>query len=302
MATNPMQRNSRNSFLLGMLVTLIVTGIIIAFLFLQLMNLKKKQKEETTSSKTVYILSKDIKSGEKIDTSILKTKTASSDIVPSNAINLNGQENIVAKVDLRANTILTADLVAESDNKINNDTRIQEYNTIVLPIDLQNGDFIDIRLMLPSGQDYIVVSKKKIDIPDLGGTLSKDTIKVNLSEDEILHMSNAIYDAFKINGSKLYATKYTDPGMQQAATPTYPINAEVVSLLRSDPNVLKEAMNALNARYSQNNLSELRNNYLNSAINDNRDRSQASIEEGITNSITNSQEARKEYLDSLLSH
>ena len=36
MATNPMQRKARNSFLLGILVTLIISGIIIAFLFIQL--------------------------------------------------------------------------------------------------------------------------------------------------------------------------------------------------------------------------------------------------------------------------
>ena len=33
MATNPMQRKSRNSFLLGMLLTLVITGIIIVYYF-----------------------------------------------------------------------------------------------------------------------------------------------------------------------------------------------------------------------------------------------------------------------------
>ena len=36
MASNPMQRKARNSFLLGMLLMLVITGIIIAFLFLQI--------------------------------------------------------------------------------------------------------------------------------------------------------------------------------------------------------------------------------------------------------------------------
>ena len=196
MATNPMQRKSRNSFLLGMLITLVITGLIIAFLAMQLLNIKKEQQKEVASSKKVYILSQDVKSGETVDISLLKSKTVSSDVVPSNAVSLSGDEDVVAKVDLKANTILTSDLITESDNKINNDTRIQEYNTIVLPINLEDGDYVDIRLSLPSGQNYIVVSKKKVEIPDLGGALSKDTIRLNLSEDEILSMSNAIYDAF----------------------------------------------------------------------------------------------------------
>ena len=302
MATNPMQRKSRNSFLLGMLITLIITGLIIAFLAIQLLNIKKTQQKEATSSKKVYILSQDIKSGETIDLSSLKTKTITNDIVPSNAISLSGNENVVAKVDLKANTILTSDLITESDNKINNDTRVQEYNTIVLPINLEDGDYVDIRLSLPSGQNYIVVSKKKVEIPDLGGALSTDTIRLNLNEDEILSMSNAIYDAFKVNGSKLEAVKYTDPGMQSAATPTYPVNAEVAALLRSDSNILKEAMAALNARYSQGNLSELRNNYINSAISNAGDQAQTNAQQGMTESITNSKESRKEYLDSLSSY
>ncbi len=302
MATNPMQRKSRNSFLLGMLITLVITGLIIAFLAMQLLNIKKEQQKEVASSKKVYILSQDVKSGETVDISLLKSKTVSSDVVPSNAVSLSGNEDVVAKVDLKANTILTSDLITESDNKINNDTRIQEYNTIVLPINLEDGDYVDIRLSLPSGQNYIVVSKKKVEIPDLGGALSKDTIRLNLSEDEILSMSNAIYDAFKINGSKLEAVKYTDPGMQTAATPTYPVNAEVVALLKSDSNILKEAMAALNSRYSQGNLSDLRNNYINSAISNAGDQAQTNAQQGMTESITNSKESRKEYLDSLSSY
>ena len=41
MATNPMQRKARNSFLLGMLITLVIAGAIIALLFIQLKNYKE---------------------------------------------------------------------------------------------------------------------------------------------------------------------------------------------------------------------------------------------------------------------
>ncbi len=33
-----------------------------------------------------------------------------------------------------------------------------------MPMDLVTGDYIDIRLMLPNGQDFIVVSKKEVTI------------------------------------------------------------------------------------------------------------------------------------------
>ena len=44
MASNPMQRKARNSFLLGMLVMLLIAGAVIAFLIMQLMDkVRRKQ-------------------------------------------------------------------------------------------------------------------------------------------------------------------------------------------------------------------------------------------------------------------
>ena len=296
MATNPMQRKTRTVITLGVL--LLISILIIAFLAFNVINLTKEKQEQAKKSKTTYVLNKDVKSGEKIELDMLTAKVVSSDVLPSTAVKLTGEEDVIAKVDIAANTILTDDLITESSNKINNDTRTQEYNVVILPINLEDGDYIDIRLMLPSGQDYIVTSKKKVEIPDLGGVLSTDTVRINMSEDEILSMSNAIYDAYKINGSKLYATKYTDPGIQEAATPTYPINSETADLINKDPNILTEARVALKNRYS-NGGSELRSNYINNAINENADNAQSNVESGMSESITNSQDSRKQYLDSL---
>ena len=55
MATNPMQRKARNSFLLGMLITLVIAGAIIALLFIQLKNYKEKEQEENSRSKSAKL-------------------------------------------------------------------------------------------------------------------------------------------------------------------------------------------------------------------------------------------------------
>ena len=200
---------------------------------------------------------------------------------------------------MNANTLITTELLSKSDNMVQDDMRKQEYNMLVLPIDLTTGDYIDIRLMLPSGQDYIVVSKKEVEMPLIGGVESADTIWVNMTEDEILHMSCAIYDAYRINGAKLYVTKYTEAGMQEAATPTYPVNESTSALLTSDPNILERAMEEIRARYSENNSSSLRNDYINSAINSQGDQADTNIQTNMEESITNSKNSRQEYLDSL---
>ena len=202
---------------------------------------------------------------------------------------------IVAKVDMNANTLITTDLIGRGDSVVQDDVRKQEYNVVILPIDLTTGDYIDIRLMLPNGQDFIVVSKKEVEIPVVGDTDSLDTIWVNLSEDEILHMSSAIVDAAKINGAKLYATKYTEPGMQNAATPTYVVSAESSALLQSDPNVLESAMEAIRNRYNV----ALRNDYINNVINSNAEQADSNLQTNMEESITKSLETRQDYLDSL---
>ena len=360
MATNPMQRKARNSFLLGMLVMLLIAGVIIAFLFMQLMNKTKKEQEELKASVKAYVLNQDVSSGQVITTDMLTIQTVNRNLVPSNAtsdlsiienyalqdkegndiytkydknnqaklyitknnteyevqkeeetdnyyITKNNEKEyielntvpLVAKVTMKKNTLITKELINKSDNMVQDDVRRQEYYMLVLPTDLQTGDYIDVRVMFPNGQDYIVVSKKEVEIPNIAGVDSEDTIWINLSEDEILHMSCAIVDAYQVKGSKIYVTKYTEPGMQEAATPTYPINESTSKLLQNDPNILEKAMNGILERYSNNGASDLRNNYINSAINSQGEQAQSNLETNMTESITNSKNTRKEYLESL---
>ena len=85
MATNPMQRKARNSFLLGMLVMVLISGVVIAFLFIQLMNKNKKEQEELKASVKAYVLNKDVSSGQVITTDMLSLQTVNKNLVPSNA-------------------------------------------------------------------------------------------------------------------------------------------------------------------------------------------------------------------------
>ena len=205
---------------------------------------------------------------------------------------------LVAKIALKANTVLTREMLAKGENSFANDVRREEYNTFILPMDLTTGDYVDIRLMLPTGQNYIVVSKKEVEVPIINGAESADTIWMNVSEDEILTISSAIVDAYRIEGSKLYATKYTEAGMQQAATPTYVVSAETASLMNKDPNILKKAIDELINRYNSIGSTDIRNNYINRAV----EASQNADEKYKTNmedSIKNTQNARKQYLNSL---
>ena len=368
MATNPMQRKARNSFLLGMLLMLVITGLIIAFLAMMLMQTNQKLAASEQSMVNVYVLNTDVRSGDVITNDMYELMSVNAAVVPSNAtstselftdyalqdkdgnqittkteedrqtgelVNKNyitiddreyevfedevhpenryivrdGENEyldlvsvpLIAKVDMNANTVLTLELLEKGDNTVQDDVRRQEYNVVVLPIDLTTGDYVDIRLMLPNGQDFIVVSKKEVEIPMVGDTDSETTMWIDLSEDEILHMSCAIVDAARVVGAKLYATKYTDPGMQKAATPTYVVNSDTSALLTNNPNILESAMTELTNRYTAGNSANLRNEYIQPAVDGQGEQGQSNLETQMQDSITRSQEERVDYLEGLTS-
>ena len=402
MASNPMQRKARNSFLLGMIITLLITGAIIVFLFLQLNQQIQARKELEAQKVNVFTLSTDVKSGQVITEDMFTMLSVDKNTIPANAtsvidvidswylqtkdgqmfytdadglylneadslielteqdggyyrndtgdrvtlrtnplsyegylfmVDTNNEDSItrvyqeangnyyrfrlqsdnttitkeyidvnnvpvVAKLDLMKNTVVTADLVVQSDEVITDDVRREEYNMITLPVDLMTDDYIDIRIMFPNGQNFIVVSKALVEIPqNPDGTYISDTIWLNLREDEILMMSSAIVEAYGVQGAKIYATKYAEPGMQAAATPNYVPNQDVLAEIQRDPNIVETAMNEIKSRITQD-AANLRNQYIQSIINSDQGYS-GNVQSGMETGITNSDSARRQYIESM---
>ena len=300
MASNPIQKKVRNAGLIGAMITLLIMSVIVAFLLIQLSNMKNEQKAVEEASKIVYTLRQNVSAGTPITTDMLQKSTAQIDHIPSNAISnlskFSSEEPVVAKIDMAKNTVLTPDMLADG-TVVTDDIRKQEYNAVILPIDLATGDYIDIRLQLPTGQDFIVISKKMVEIPIVEGMDSEDTIWLELSEDEILTMACAIVESYRINGSKLYATKYTEPGIQAAAIPTYPVSGETKNLIEADPNVTEEAEKALRERYN-NTFISIRNEQINNELGK-PENSLSNVTNKMNESIVKTQEERKDYLQSL---
>ena len=201
---------------------------------------------------------------------------------------------MIAKISMTRGTVLSREMIYIDETVTGNDVRKQEYNMFLLPTDLVTGDYVDVRLLLPSGADYIVVSKKQVEIPNIAGVDSTDTISIELSEDEINTLSNAIVEAFKVNGAKLYVNKYTEPGIQEPATPTYPVNYDVMQLINSNPNIVDEARQALWERYNN---SYQRNEVINPAVSN--EEADSNYQSSMNDSISNSVTTRQEYLEGL---
>lgn len=297
MTANPMQRKARNSFLLGILVTVLIMGLIVALLLWQIIKMKDQENERIQNSKQVYALKSDVKSGDTVSLGLCELTTAENAVAPTNAATpTNITQNTVAKIDLKAGTILTTSMLEESDEKTTNDVRIQEYNMLKLNTQIENDDFIDIRLRMPSGLDYIVVSKKRVEVPEIEGVGSKNTIWVKMSETEILTMSRAIVEAYMMPGSVLYTAKYVEPGLQAVASPTYVPTDKVKELMYKDPNVVVEARNSLFNYYNDN--SSFRAG-IDAELSTNSEDATDDLTKGVQTEIQNAQEQRQLYLDAL---
>ncbi len=312
MAVNPMQRKANNSFLLGMVITLLVTGAIIALLLMQVAKMNKEKKEAESSKVYAYVITEAIKSGTEIQPSQVKGVEINSGInsegIYSSKTKGEGgkdspdstgallQSGLKAKVDLNPGTVLTSDVTYE-DEALAADVRKQEYNIVTLPTQLQTGEYVDIRLRLPNGQDYIVVSHKEATIPTINGVDSQNCVWMNMSEVEILNMSSAIVEAARMNGAKLYATRYVEAGMQQAATVTYLPSDEVIALMSKDPNAVQAAKNELFKRNNDRGDKQIIRDPINNAKN-NED-ADDNLQDSVKSEIQGLQEEREKYLESL---
>ena len=367
MASNPMQKKARNSFILGMLLALLIGTAVAGFLF---MKLKKANEENLNYKKSltqVYALTKDVNSGDVLTADMFGLVSAFATSIPADYVNtqtllsgyslytkkgepiksnfetnekgetkqhliitiddkdyevlkdnqtdeyyyMNNKDKVIVetstapvimKIGAKSKTIISPSMVARSYDICTDDVRKQEYNIMVLPIDLESKDYVDVRLMLPNGQDFIVLSKKMVTIPQVGGEYLADTVQMNLSEDEILTMSCAIVEAAKIKDAKLYATKYVEAGLQEAAKPTYLVSNDVARLIEKDTNIVNKAMEELKQRYTQT-MKEMRTQYIQSALDKNEE--DLSGDNGystrLQESITSTKDARQKYIQSLTS-
>lgn len=300
MAINPMQRRARNSFLTGMLVTLVVMAIVVALLLLKINQLNEDKEKLIALQQQIYVAAEDIKSGEEVTMELLIQETVQTSMDTSNVLTVDdfteydeeGNEFIleyISKLDIPAGTIITKDMVSETDDQLTSDQRIQEYNMIVLPSQLRNGQFVDIRFKLANGNDYIVLSKKKVI------QCTADTIWIKLAEDEILTLGNAIVEAYQSPGSKLYATTYIEAGLQDAAVQTYVVGTNVYSLIQNDPNVIEQAKAALWARYNDQAQVEQRTNHIEPNISYNS----GSVQSGTQSEISAMKSAREAFVAEL---
>ncbi len=182
------------------------------------------------------VLLKDVFAGDEITEDMLEVREFI-DRGESGGLTVTGAGEIAglcAKVNISSGTLLTKDMVYEADIDTG-DLRYVELTNVYMPELLTENDFIDVRISLPDGEDYIVVAKKRV----YELLREEDTVTgflLRLSENDILRIASAVVDMNTYKDTGIYAVRYI--GDHQAESMEfYPVNSKVYSLTGWDPNV-----------------------------------------------------------------
>lgn len=126
------------------------------------------------------------------------------------------------------------------DALIQKDLRLYEVSFVELPYTMAAGETVDIRIAFPTGQEYVVLSKKLIEgFERRVNNVHQGLLNLALEEEEALRMSSALVDSYIAEGARVYMVKYVDPDQQEAAEVNYPVNEHVLQLLQENPNILE---------------------------------------------------------------
>ncbi len=199
------------------------------------------EEEINSNKKLVYVSTTAIPKGAKVSENNIMMQEIYTGLEQSYYM---GPESLgsLAITDIRPNEPIMSNMV--SPIEFTDDLRTYELTVAHLMTTQADNDYVDVRVMFPNGEDYVILGKKRIQ--DMH--LTTNVFSTLLNEDEILRMSSAIVDAYTTTGAKIYTTKYLEPNVQVAAIPNYPVKPAIIELINRDPNILDVAEETLNAQ------------------------------------------------------
>ncbi|MFA9463293.1 MAG: hypothetical protein ACERKN_03265 [Velocimicrobium sp.] len=194
----------------------------------ELKDLKDKKEQ------FVYVLTRDIKASERISSMDVSYEQVYSSMDESMFATI-GEEYKVALIDLPKGTQILDSML--SKEVVDSHIREEAFNVFYLSRNLEEYDVVDIRIFYPTGENYIVLSKKVLK----GISQETANCRLWLDEQETLLISSAIVDAYRVPGAYLYTTKYVEHTIQEASVVTYTPSAETIDLIEASPNILELA-------------------------------------------------------------
>lgn len=202
-----------------------------------------------SKTRTVYVAKDYIRSGQMISRDMFDLKEVLTD-----AADYLSEEDFgkTMLVNVDAGTEMKKAFV--SGEVVDAELREVEYNCIEVSSNVNTADYVDVRILLPDGSDYIIMSKKQVK------ALNETKLVCDLwvTEEELLLMDSAMVDAYlyrsideRVLDAKIYVTKYILPTVQDASEPNYTPSEVTAELIQNNPNIVNVASKYLASELRQ---------------------------------------------------
>lgn len=208
----------------------------------------KTEKLLPVVRRTVLTVNRPVELGKIIEETDLTEIEVEEDAIPAGAFTLP-EEAIGRKtwVALKPKVLLQPEFFYETNLELWQNT--QEVEVAGLPAELLPGDYVDVRILFPSGHDYCVLSHKQV-----GGIDSeKKKIVLGLTEEERVRLGSAQIDVQTYERAYLYLSIYPKAVDMPDTIVRYPVSGSV-QLLYEDvakSSIVGQERNRLEAALTQ---------------------------------------------------
>lgn len=178
---------------------------------------------------TIYKVVRDVKSGNEILQEDLEPIDIPCITAEGYITDIN---EIVGKyyvVNLKAGAKISDDVIV--DYEMASDLRLLDVVVDEMPFGLEAGDYIDLRIVFPDGEDFLVLDKNKVE--DING----NTVKLLVRGSDFHSIESAYSDKALYTSTKLYLTQYLQSKVQESSKRYYPINLEALQAMTIDTNI-----------------------------------------------------------------
>lgn len=178
-----------------------------------------------------YVLNTDVRAGEPINLEYFVEVSVPEKLGLGVLTDTADLEGAFFRTSLKEGTVVTTEDINYTEVK---DSQ-RYYDVIIdqLPVGVEAGDYVDIRILFPYGEDMIGIACKKIE------EINSGVVKFIFSEEEIAVYNSMLLDRVVYEGTSIYAAEYVDAGSQYAAETFYPVNKNQRELLSENPNALE---------------------------------------------------------------
>ena len=181
---------------------------------------------------TVYEVNTRTYSGNPIlETELVPVSVPVSTLSESSIEDINELIGHYYRVNVNPGTILSKDMLMDEYDGTK-EKYPREITLTSVPVSTMVGDYVDLRIMLPNGEEYVIFSHKQIK------RMYETTLTFFMSEEENAILNSAIQDYGNYGTYTLiYAMKYLEPGNDTDTVAFYPVQHEMENFLRFNPNI-----------------------------------------------------------------